>query len=82
MSPVGAIFVPSPLETGTKLRHSGPPQSLKDDSVVLDYCLNKYCFVLYCRDLVLNWWFVFDVPGNHFVLHPFHSKRKSKVLTR
>ena len=35
MSPVGAIFVPSPLKTGTNLLHPLPPQSL-NGSVAYD----------------------------------------------
>ena len=33
MYPVGAIFVPSPLKTGTNLLHPLPPQSLNGADV-------------------------------------------------
>ena len=38
MSPVGAIFVPSPLKTGTNLLHPLPLQSL-NGSVLKKQCL-------------------------------------------
>ena len=34
MSPVGAIFVPSPLKTGTNLLHPRSPESLNDSGGV------------------------------------------------